>query len=434
MSLYSQSPDWTVNFSFKGNIGEAKLYRRLAEKIVARLQQQLELGANLGQSIEKSFVVDQFTIINAQLQPGVTGPIAKMEIVSAAPQREEREGKYSAAQTLCPDLPHGVEGARMFTQRFGHERGEGPFEEFAMEVEPAQDRLNYCGTQQGNVRLAYTFPDGETFNYLGESYSKFWYNNFQLGFAGPEFFNDEVPLTVGDAPCDLGVADLFRDDDFHTWVGSGRGGGCGLFGEQASDTVVIRGQIPLVSLDSISGQEIVVTRNFTAVNHTRANTSGSGFGSEEFEIVLINLVQDDRPLLGQCAAAIGFFWGGPDGQNPWQFSEWKDIPLNDLQLDVDQWFGPKFCENLGWPSLGFGNFPAGFGTYLVDENNDAVAYVNGGGSAGISQGADDGDEPDNNSALAWLNSRSFWFYLDAFGFPIEGQGSVSDGLAHLNWN
>jgi hypothetical protein len=81
----------------------------------------------------------------------------------------------------------------------------------------------------------------------------------------------------------------------------------------------------------------------------------------------------------------------------------------------DDWFGPEFCNRLGWPQFSGcpETFPRGYGCYMTDASQNAVAWANtaGGGSA-------EGQRtPANISAQQYLSGRNFWFFLDEDGFP-----------------
>jgi hypothetical protein len=457
-----QNRDWTISRRFLGDVKKAKAHMQLSNKILERVKGNLDLGANLGHGVKDTFVVDGETTIDIDVQPGVTNPTAKVTIQSGSVEIPELKGEEAPGSlVLCPNMPYGRPGARMFTQLFGHFRGETEvFDEHDLTVvasnntNPFQD-VPSCPAEDA-VRFQWDFE--REFMYAGEEVNSGWWNDWQVNLRGPDFINPDGPVPfVANAPCTFSGAytpgGFVLSADEGLWVGTGRGGGCVSDAEtEVARTKVITGQFSLGAMDLVSGEAAVVNRDFVAFNWTSAvadpsgtnvlGTPSSAGGIGEFEIVFAYIGDGEQQKGTSCEMAVGIFWGGEDGFEPWLFKDWLGIPIRGSfygdcclsNINTDQWHGPAYCSHWPWAPFQFGKFPSGVGTYLADGNNEAMVYIDSDGDRGSQPGNESGQFGINNSAQSWYNSRSFWFFLDAKGYVLEGQGGCSDGSPHLVFN
>jgi hypothetical protein len=453
--------DYNASISFKGDVKAAQRHRRTAEKLVDKVMSQITQGTNLGQGQKHAFVVDSGTTVNLQILEGVTNPLVQIEIISGEeivgadkPTEEKR------TQIFCPQLPFGRPGARMFTQAILGGEDQPVWETFAPVLDETSDADNFCGEDGVEKVFSHTFPEDHQFWFGGVERKKFWIgaNTPDIFFGGPAIIGDQYQLpqyehpgsdtTVGGnfwrAPVNWdhvldqydGTANM-RGPMF----GFGMGAGCEPAPIYGSSTVIREGTVNLPTVDLGSGETLSVSHFFTSVYQNRPNYEAPGgqVRGKELETVMISFADaHGKSAYGQCAAAVGIFYGGPDGVVPF---EWPPLLTSDPDICFEpqmQWWGPELAVQsrnlpLGCPS--FQNVAGSPGGAYVVEKADwqATAWVQAGGAPSIGQAGEKGPSPGNSSMAEWAHGRSFWFYLDDEGHVIKGQASDSRGLGVFHW-
>ena len=445
--------DYVASYELKGNQGVAQSYRRLAQKLVGKVMNQIDEGTNLGQGVSRSFPVNDYTTIDVVIHEGVTNPIVKVIINAGFETPVITEEMVSGGGMVnCPELPHGEPGRRMFTQVLKGDGDEDPWEEVLPEVVNVPDGNNWCGggpndgfwggDRSGYDCYKYTFPEDEGFWYLGVRRREFYFKLCEeIFFKGPRIMADPYVTPVIDAQCTwdrfLVNEYLGFEDEDGPRIGSGYGAGCGNT-ESGWHPVIRRGWATLPTVDLITGEVTVVQRKFTSVtNRTTGPPKYSFWSNREVEIVLLDLQDTQgKPMGGACSAAVGIFYGGPDGQEPWEYQEWLGLDPSDCNNPWDVYFTQEYCDISGEGPVacpGGQRGPGGAGGFfLTGDNWQAQAWIARDGRPGLNA-SDEAEPPANPSAQEWANSRSVWFYLDAEGYPLEGQGSDSKRLSQFHW-
>jgi len=455
-----QNRDWSINRQFLGDVRKAKAHIQLSNKIVEKVKGNLDLGSNLGHGVKDTFVVDDDTTISIEVQPGVTNPMAHVTIQSGSVEIPELEGEpFVRELPLCPNLPHGRPGARMFTELLGHTRGDtdsGYDEREILDFDSANDFDAGCNS---TARPVFDFP--RPFMFAGEEVKSAWPNQWDVFLRGPD--NIWANAFIANAPCTYSgrIDGVVKSTDETMRVGLGHGGGCSVDSNPASSLTnsqirVITGTAGIAGIDLITGEASSIQREFVAFNWDyvvtnptgengpRCNCQAGSHGAGEVgqvEIVFLYIEDEDKAAGTACQMAVGIFIGGSDGTQPWLFRDWLGINIkgddsSDLLDNVitDQWHGPAMCAQWPWALIQFGAFPAPWYAAMTDANGDAMAYLDTGGVRGAHSGTESGNYGINDSAQSWYNSRNVWWYLDAEGFPVEGQGGTNDGTPHMVFN
>jgi hypothetical protein len=463
MGIYDeQNREWSTNRRFLGDVRKAKSFIKLGDKIVEKVKGNLDLGANLGHGVRDRFIVDDDTTIDVHVQEGVTNPMATVTITAGSLNVPEEQGEeFVGALPLCPDLPHGRPGARMFTQLLGHQRGDtdsGYDEREILDFATMNDPDGFCDDPGDDSRPVFEFP--RPFNFAGEEVTHGYLNQWDVFLHGPSSLYANVFATG--APCDFGggVSGINRDSDEGCRIGLGHGGGCSITNPNTSfsNTHIrtITGVAGIAGIDLVTGEPTSIQREFVAFNwdYTVINptgqsgplcncTAGSHGAGEvgELEIVFIYIEDEDQKAGSACQMAVGIFFGGSDGRQPWLFRDWLGINISGDDsrnlLDnvvTDQWHGPAMCAEWPWALIQFGRFPNPWYAMMTGTDGRVSAYLGDGGVRGAHSGNEGGLYGSDNSAQSWYNSRNVWWYLDSEGFPIEGQGGTNDGTPHMVFN
>lgn len=120
MGIYDSLRNQTVSISVKGNVERARSHVGRVKKIIEKIQGGLDLGVNEGMLKTQRVALDDATIMDVSVTPGVTTPIIRATITAGV--SEAREGIEEISEILlssCPSLPQGRPGARLFTQLMG---------------------------------------------------------------------------------------------------------------------------------------------------------------------------------------------------------------------------------------------------------------------------------------------------------------------------
>jgi hypothetical protein len=343
----------------------------------------------------------------------------------------------------CP-LPFGRPGARMFTQsQLGIDVGvSGPnvqgIEEIAVSYIESPQGVDYCSTLPPTVGIGKLRVP---FRFMGASRSTFYTHDTWVGFSGPQVFNItpfrppvvDAPCTHQDALINPNVVGTNIDmKDAITLEGDpGNSGGCqnlfpvtkliegmyiarppGVFNDKRitnkSETGPWEGaQIISNISNSPANLSASVPQRYAVINFTLEG----GSTEQEFEIVLL------YPS-GRCNGAVGLFYGGPDGLRPWSYKQWQGTDFFDTstqQGDQDHYMAPQFCP---FTNLNVAHTPFLRGGYLVGNQGEGRAWIQGDGTVGIAG---------NPGARDGLNSRAFWFRLDGNGYPSRDLGGLAQG-------
>lgn len=120
MGIYDELRNQNVKIRTKGNTDAARSHFGKVKKIIEQIQGSLELGVNEGFNKTQRVPLDDFSILDIQISPGVLTPMIQATITARAPEGERAVAVIKdLVLENCPPLPQGREGRRMFTQLMG---------------------------------------------------------------------------------------------------------------------------------------------------------------------------------------------------------------------------------------------------------------------------------------------------------------------------
>jgi len=438
MGIYDEYRDGISTYKFSGNRKVAASYLPQARKFAEVLQGKLDLGVNLGMEHRDTILLDKDTVMRVHLSPGVTNQTMQIEIISSAPVAKPGVvGIEIPPAPKCPELPLSRPGARLFTQMFGHDvqglNGMNVDSFTTKELPPVQtpyvaptlDQGKYCssddtdtgtGDQQWHNEATLTEP----FRLFRSDLENLFVQRFMVQTDGPHIrlphssatvVARNAPCTVDDTATFWSTGDELRFQDLDNVVTMHPNGAFSPLGELGFechpnsyfDVYLTEGFVNLgliqeseVDFDSMFGQ----TR-FAAL--TWIENKGV-FTELELEMVFL------YKSLDACDPAVGFFWGGIDGLRPWQYNAWDgSVDSFDQPVSSERYLTPQFCNVAHYNSQNTG---ASRGGWFLGEDRQALAWIQGDATTGLAG---------NPGARSGLNSRSFWFEIDADGFP-SGRG------------
>jgi hypothetical protein len=456
MGIYDENRDWQTVIRYTGTHKEMGVgFKPIAEKYLETVQGQLDQGFNLGFEKRSQYKMSDSTTLNLTIIPGPNSPIAVMEIHTSLPPPEPFvTGRPIAETKQCPQLPLGSEGRRLFTHVFGHDaKGDlgMPNTIFAQRkvpvaktsyIVPTLDQGAYCSSQgapfpgdgallfHGEIRL--TTP----FQFMGGARQVCYLHQAWVGFEDPHVrvaFTGNI--TAKNAPCTVDFAgfpifvpnvEVFRAGHSNVICATGNSG------DNNSCSAFFNNDCWLVEGAAMVGTSEVEPDGQAELQGVKRGTGLSGVGEprqfaaftfispgqnfrQEIEIVL--LYPSDL-----CRAAVGIFYGGPDGLRPWKYKDWDgyEVTTANVTAGLRDWYNsPQVCDD---DVFGKSNEVAlNDGAYLIGAAAQGMAWVQG----------DDVAARLNRGAQAALNSRAFWFELDGQGYPtgngLHGESILGGG-------
>lgn len=410
------------SITLRGDRALASSFIPYANKFISMVQDQVNLGANLGQQVRHNFTIAPGITMEATVQPGVTNRLANVTITALPEEPEQEIPQLVQEFSRCPYPPFGRPGARLFLQLFGKDPDTG---EWAIPEIPVE-----------RVAFNYTFPDlpnqdntfyrgvatlPRPFPIFGALRSEVWLcGNMTVGWDGPFFDNVEEPDFV-DAPCTRGVGNGFVTDtgflgnENLKFILSAAASSFGVDYPRENGPKIYAGTVQEPTADGLIARDVVVFQYKGLATPGTKETNNRGeipTGHPSIEIVL---------LYGRdgCSPYIGFFYGGSDSPHPdaeidstdyetdYPFGEGPSgycgiVDINNLTTDryTTTWVcesAVASCSELG--SFGFSPPEANF--MMTGEGNVGILY-------GAFRDSDDG----SGYATPNLCGRTFWVEMD----------------------
>jgi hypothetical protein len=423
VGIYDEYRDGISTITLAGNRTAAAQYIPQARKFAEVIRGKLDLGTNLGQDYKDSVTLDQHTTMSVRMSPGVTNSTMHIEIDSRPPPIPSPLHPIEVPiNPLCPRLPLSRPGARMFTHLFGHDV-EGQFnldsDVFTQVlsvktqtpyITPTLEQGSYCSTSPFPGAGENLFHDQVTlprrFRLMGMEASTLYLHKFWVGIHSPNTFlsftESVMPLQM---PCDCNFpgSPIFVPNPES--LGPGNNFAVGMFKNAGNascypnapfeeSTYLVTGEVRIPP-DSLFDEGHI------EISEEAVRTDAQASDGELRRFALINWTNDDQEAeivfmyeSENCPAAVGFFYGGPDGLRPTNF------PGYVFSL-MCQFANP--CIIGDTPTV-----PSAWGAYIMGAERLALAYT-----GCLSSNADLGTD----SSEDLINGRSFWFEIDGNGFP-----------------
>jgi len=451
----------TVDIYFASDSPVSGQIKMMVENMVSRLQNESHTGDAEGGRAVGRFSADENTEITVVYDATGPTPMARATVQQRGAEENQRIQTLLAGMVQCP-FPYGIPGKRMFSQILGVDEPGG-----SAQVSEATDLswpylpsifegVLYC--TQGEDPVGGYLRLRNEFLYNGAVYENMYTQDSWIAFEGGNHFNiNDNGHVARLAPCDQ--QDITEGGDvigtnIHlnaiiTMLGSPLGstlcngnnivptlyegfytspsvqdetivisrdmGGLQKDASKArgqsltsSATALDRGDKPMPTLLDARNLGAGLRRDFAIINWTERNDE-TGEVLSEREIVLLY-------KNAGCDAAIGFFYGGPDGKHATGFKPFAGVdPFEShIEKDKDVWLSPQYCSNWGRSAFHLPGLVSGF---LMGANLAGLAWIQGNTTSGNY----------NVGAESNLNSRTFWFLLDGDGSPKVSAGA-SGGL------
>lgn len=464
MGIYDSLRNQTVSISVKGNVERARSHAGRVKKIIEKIQGGLDLGVNEGMLKTQRVALDDATIMDVSVAPGVTTPIIRATITAGV--SEAREGIEEISEILlsnCPPLPQGRPGARLFTQLMG-DTNDLSEEEKTFQLLPWSRYSYYTQTFSSDPYAGWWKPvyvdmkDWEI-EYRGRKHERvgLGYFNGSLSFSDGDRWSDDIVTNHETGAC-TGYFDNVYDQcsggggaeapipfycDSDNYISYGGGAGFfSNFGSTPSSFAPIQESfLPGIGvrvgeaygatdLEDSDGNKIMrIYRGSVWTDpggkSTRFNTrlqADVDYISPDKQIVFL-----DRDPVLSCPKAIGIFWNGSDGMpytagsGQGDFSDgrlgtfegrsgWCDT-FGTFTNTADVYDRNWFCQNVVrlCPIVlnNVGVFPGFTNIRFVTTGNRSYITANPYG---------DGSGGDAGYATAPYCSRCFWFEQDGAGY------------------
>jgi len=436
MGIYDEYRDGISTITLGGDRAQAAQYIPQARKMAEVIKGKLDLGTNLGQDYKDSVQLDKDTIMKIEMSPGVTNETLKMEIISTPPvPGAGTRSVKTQPENRCAVLPLSRPGARMFTHMFNHDvrnvffpddtffQGEARVEQTPY-ITPTLEQGAYCSADiqfpgDGLLLIHREVFLMRDFMILGAFAKKLFLHEAWIGFLEPNvFLSFSESVMALDAPCSMNFPgfplftpnpeSLGPGNNFALCMEKNPGGGCDKVGE-AWKIHVVEGDVFIFFEEQQAEREFKEDESLETTKEEDAPASATAAEGEFRHFAAVSWTTDggsksDREIVllyesGLCPAAVGFFYGGLDGLYPWEYS-------------ANTFLAPLMCKfpkpGLGPPPAIENTVPPAASPYIIGAARKGLAWASG-ALTRINENTD--------KANIHLNSRCFWFELNANGFP-----------------